>query len=371
MEIKSVPFFNYPWVYEQHEEEIKSVMQDVLKRGAFILQKELDEFEKSISKFIDIKHVFGVADGTNALNLALIATGIGRGSEVILPSHTYVASAAAIHYVGATPVPVECGVDHMLDANLIKKAITKRTRAIMPVQLNGRTCNMQEIQMIADEANLLIIEDAAQALGSKFKGRFAGTFGAAGTFSFFPAKVLGCFGDGGAVVTNDDAIGEKLGLLRDHGRNEKGNVVAWGTNSRLDNLQAAVLSVKLKYYVNDINRRRELANLYDSNLKDIEQLNLPPPPSNDGDYFDVYQNYELEADNRDELKSYLAEYGIGTLIQFGGKAIHQHKELGFEGISLPVTEQMYDRFLMLPMNTSLTDYDVEYVCERLHNFYKQ
>jgi len=370
MKIRSVPFFNYPWVYEQHEEEIKSVMQDVLKRGAFILQKDLEEFENSISKFIDAKYVLGVADGTNALNLGLISAGIGRGDEVILPSHTYIASAASIHYVGATPVPVECGEDHMLDVDSIKKAITKHTKAIMPVQLNGRTCNMHKIQAIADEADLLIIEDAAQALGSKFKGKSAGTFGVVGTFSFYPAKVLGCFGDGGAVVTNDNTIGDKLALLRDHGRNAKGDVVAWGTNSRLDNLQAAVLSVKLKYYIHDINRRRELAALYDSYLKEIRQLRLPPPPSNDCEHFDVYQNYELVADQRDELKSYLAEHGVGTLIQFGGKAIHQHTELGFRDIRLPVTERMYERFLMLPMNTSLTNSDVEYVCEKLCNFYK-
>lgn len=369
MSAMKVPFFNYPWVYKQYEDEILAKMKDVMERGAFILQSELQEFEKNLKKFLNVKYAYGVADGTNALIIALQAAGIGAGDEVIVPSHTYIASAASIHLVGAKAVPVECGVDHMLDVASAAKAVTKKTSAIMPVQLNGRTCNMDQVKELADNHMLKIIEDAAQALGSKYKGQCAGTFGKAGTYSFYPAKVMGCFGDGGGVVTNDDEMGEKLAFLRDHGRNAEGEVVDWGTNSRLDNLQAAVLDVKLKYYMQDIERRREVAGLYDTELKDVSELELPPAPDEDSSHFDIYQNYEIIAEKRDELKAFLAENDVGTLIQFGGKAIHQHKELGFEGINLPYTEELYTKFIMLPMNTSLSDDDVFYICSKVKEFY--
>ncbi len=369
MSSKSVPFFNYPWVYKQHENEILKKMQDVMEKGAFILQSELEQFEENLRNFLNVKYAYGVADGTNALIIALITSGIKPGDEVIIPSHTYIASAASIHYSGATPVPVECGKDHMLDVESAAKAISNNTKAIMPVQLNGRTCNMDEIQNLANDNGLVIVEDAAQALGSRYKGRCAGTFGVAGTFSFYPAKVLGCFGDGGGVVTNDDKIGENLAFLRDHGRNAKGEVVAWGTNSRLDNLQAAVLDVKLRYYTHDIKRRREIAAIYQYELNGIQEIELPPAPVEDENHFDIYQNYEIVAENREELKISLSDNGIGTLVQFGGKAIHQHKELGFDGISLPFTEELYTKFLMLPMNTSLSDDNVSYVCQKVKEFY--
>jgi len=238
---KNIPFFNYPVLFKAKEKEIMAVLHDVMSKGAYILQKELEQFETNLKKFLDVKHVLGVADGTNALNLGLRAAGIGPGDEVIICSHTYIATAAAVHFAGANPVLVECGADHMIDPKQVKKAVTDKTRVIMPTQLNGRTCDMDSLQEIADHHNLIIIEDAAQALGSRFKEKCAGTFGLAGTFSFYPAKLLGCFGDGGAIVTNNDEMAHKLFLLRDHGRNKDGDVITWGTNCRLDNIQAAIL----------------------------------------------------------------------------------------------------------------------------------
>ena len=178
-------------------------------------------------------------------------------------------------------------------------------------------------------------------------------------------------GDGGAVVTNDDNMALKISLLRDHGRDQAGEVVGWGTNSRLDNIQAAILNLKLKTFNKDIARRREIAAMYHISLKDIEELILPPAPSEDNKHFDVYQNYEIEADRRDELKGYLENNGVGTLIQWGGKAVHQFHGLGFDDIILPITEKMTSRFLMLPMNTSLTDEDIGYICNRIIKFYDQ
>lgn len=366
---KNIPFFNYPALFKKQEKAIMDTFHDVLSRGAYILQKDLEDFENNLAKFLNVKYAFGVADGTNALILSLMACDIGKGDEVILSSHTYVATAASVHFVGATPVLVECKEDHMIDPKDIQKKITSKTRAIMPTQLNGRTCNMNIIQSIADKNGLLIIEDAAQALGSKFKNRFAGTFGKAGTFSFYPAKLLGCFGDGGAIVTNDDEMAEKIYLLRDHGRNRDGEVVCWGTNSRLDNIQAAILNLKFEAYEKDIERRREIASIYNDRLKDIYELTLPPAPNSSENHFDVYQNYELQAERRDELMLYLKENGVGTIIQWGGKAVHQLSGLGFENTSLPIVEQMTSRFLMLPMHTALENVEIDYICKTIEEFY--
>ena len=215
---------------------------------------------------------------------------------------------------------------------------------------------MDALQAIADKHGLLIIEDAAQALGSRFKGRCAGTFGIAGAISFYPAKVLGCLGDGGAVITNDDAIYERIYQMRDHGRNTKGEIVSRGLNSRLDNLQAALLDFQLKKYESVMCRRRKLAIVYTERLKDVAEIALPPAPDSDPDHFDIYQNYEIEAEKRDDLKQYLKEHGIGTLIQWGGQAVHQLTALGFTQ-HLPYTDRLFARLLMLPMNMSLSDDD--------------
>lgn len=363
-----VPFFNYSALFKEKETELMALIHDVLSRGAYILQQDLVDFEANLSKFLDVKHAIGVADGTNALKLSLWAAGINPGDHVIVPGHTYVASAASIHYVGAHPIFVECGADHMIDESVIEAAITPKTSAIMPVQLNGRTSNMEAICQIAEKHGLKIIEDSAQALGSKFKGQSAGSFGSAGTFSFYPAKLLGCFGDGGAVITNDDEVAKKVRLLRDHGRNEEGDVVDWGTNCRLDNLQAAVLDFKLKEFPQDIERRRQIAQMYQDGLSAIDQLVLPPAPDQ-GDHFDVYQNYEIEAGRRDELQQKLRDKGIGTIVQFGGKPVHKYP-LGFENTILTKTEELYTRMLLLPMHTALSDQDVNYVIEQIEGFYK-
>ena len=300
--------------------------------------------------------------------MGLMSAGIESGNEVILPSHTFVASAAAIHHAGATPVLADCGPDHLISADSVEAHVTSRTRAIMPVQLNGRTADMDAILSIAERYDLVIVEDSCQALGSKFKRRFAGTFGTSGAFSFFPSKTLGCFGDGGALVTNDDDVAERVRLLRDHGRGPDGKVVCYGFNARLDNLHAAILKFKLKTYDRDIARRRELADRYHSQLKDVPEIILPPPPDIDLNHYDIFQNYEIEAERRDDLRDYLKEHGIGTILQWGGYTIHQFEKLGFD-VMPPHTERMTRRFMLLPMNTTLTDNDVDYVCEKVIKFY--
>jgi dTDP-4-amino-4,6-dideoxygalactose transaminase len=286
-----------------------------------------------------------------------------------VPSHTYVASAASIHFAGATPVLVECGADHLIDPASVEAAVTPRTRGIMPVQLNGRTCDMDALQRIADRHELVIVEDAAQGLGSRFKGKPAGTFGAAAEFSFYPAKVLGCFGDGGAVTTNDPEVARRMMLLRDHGRDETGLVVTWGLNSRLDNLHAAILNVKLRHFEGEITRRRQLARLYREGLEDLEDMTLPPGPDGDPDHFDVYQNYEVESGRRDALREHLERDGVRTIIQWAGTPVHQFGGLGLGGAHLPRTERLFTRCFLLPMNTSLTDDEVHYICGSIRRFY--
>jgi dTDP-4-amino-4,6-dideoxygalactose transaminase len=365
---RSIPFFNYPALFAREESELMPLIHDVLRRGAYVMQRDLLQFESNLARYLGVRHVVGVADGTVALMMGLRAGGIGPQDEVILPSHTFVASAAAIHHVGAIPVLADCGADHLLDTAAVARKLTAKTRAIMPVQLNGRTANMDGIVQLAREHGLIIVEDSAQALGSKFRGKFAGTFGVAGTCSFYPSKTLGCFGDGGAVFTDSDAVAERLRLMRDHGRSASGEVVMWGYNSRLDNLQAAILDFKLVRYDLAVARRRQLASIYTDRLSALAELLLPPGPDADPDHFDIYQNYEVEAERREELRAFLDSRGIKTIIQWGGKTIHQYAALGLTA-DLPRTEAMTRRFFLLPLNTSLTDDDVHYVCDQIIAFY--
>jgi hypothetical protein len=365
----SVPFFNYPALYKQHLDDFQYLIHDVLSRGAYIMQSDLHEFEAELAVYVGAKHAIGTADGTMALLLSCMAAGIGKGDEVIVPSHTFVASASAIHHAGAVPVLCDCGPDHLIDAESVRRLITSRTKAIMPVQLNGRTANMDPIIGLSTEHNLKIIEDSCQALGSRFKGRFAGTFGSAGAFSFFPAKTLGAFGDGGAVVTSDSEIAETITVLRDHGRDARKNTVTcFGFNARLDNLQAAILHFRLKRYDEYVSQRRAIARIYHSSLGEIEDLALPPGPDDDDEHFDVFQNYELESSRRDELREYLNQHGVGTLLQWNGKCIHQFTDLGLRS-DCPNTERMTQRFLMIPINSVMTVRDAEYVVSVVRNFY--
>ncbi len=367
---KSVPFFDYSFLFESQKEDLQRIFLDVGSRGAFITQNDLFYFEQNLASFCGAQYAIGVANATDALELLISAAGIGPDDEVIFCSHTMVATASAIHVNGAIPIPVEAGADHLIDPISLERAVSPKTKAIMPTQLNGRTCDMDAVKKIADKYNLLIIEDSAQALGSRFKGRHAGTFGVGGCISFYPAKLLGCLGDGGAVLCNDQEVYEKIMLLRDHGRNpETGDVDLWGRNSRLDNLQAAFLDMQFKEYTKVISRRRDIASIYQERLEALEQLMLPQAPDSHPNHFDVFQNYEIEAEQRDGLKEHLAENGVGTLVQWGGKAVHQFKKLGFTQ-SLPYTEMLFERILMIPLNLSLSDDDVHYVSDCIIDFYK-
>jgi UDP-2-acetamido-2-deoxy-ribo-hexuluronate aminotransferase len=365
-----VPFFEYPRLWSDDREEFLSIIDNVSSSGGFILQKAASDFESELANYAGSNYAVGVGNATDGMEIFLEAIGINPGDEIIISSHTMLATASAVKVVGGTPVPVDIGTDNLISIQAIEDAITSNTVGIMPTQLNGRVCNMDAILAIAKKHGLFVVEDAAQALGAKYKGQYAGTFGLASDISFFPAKVLGCLGDAGGVLVNDKDLYHKIYQIHDHGRDVDGEVVRWGRNSRLDNIQAAILSYKLKTYDDVIARRREVAQMYQERLGLLEELQLPAAPSVDSDNFDVYQNYELQADSRDDLKTYLSEKNIGTLIQWGGTAVHQFTQLGFNQI-LPDTERFFKRCIMLPMNLFISDSDVDYICESVTKFYRK
>jgi dTDP-4-amino-4,6-dideoxygalactose transaminase len=366
---RKVPFFNYPALFAEHEQEYMDTFRDVLKRGAYIMQNDLAEFEAELASYLGCKHAIGVADGTAALVFALRATGIKAGDEVIVSSHTFIATAAAVHHVNATPVVADCQADSMIDPDSVRRLVGPKTRAVMPTQLNGRTSDMDALRAIADEHDLAIVEDSCQAMGARYKGTPAGLFGVVGSYSFFPAKTLGCFGDGGAVVTNSDEAAAAIRTMRDHGRSADGKVRMFGHNGRLDNIQAAILRVKLARYDESIARRRAIAARYQERLGTCAQILLPPPPEDDGDRFDIFQNYEIQADQRDALREHLGANGVGTIIQWGGWMVHQFDDLGLRA-DAPYAEAMSKRYMMLPMHHMLSDDDVDHVCDQVMAFYR-
>ena len=365
-----VPFFEYPRLWSDDREEFLSILDNVSSSGGFILQKAVSDFESELANYAGSNYAVGVGNATDGMEIFLEAIGINPGDEIIISSHTMLATASAIKVAGGVPIPVDIGEDNLISIQAIEDAITSNTVGIMPTQLNGRVCDMDSILAIAKKHGLFVVEDAAQALGAKYKGRHAGTFGLASDISFFPAKVLGCLGDAGGVLVNDENLYHQIFQLHDHGRDVDGEVRRWGRNSRLDNIQAAILIYKLKTYDKVIARRREVAQMYQERLGALNELQLPVAPSETSDNFDVYQNYELTADNRDELKAYLSKKNIGTLIQWGGTAVHQFTQLGFNQV-LPDTEKFFERCIMLPMNVFINDTDVDYICESVTEFYRK
>jgi len=366
-----VPYINYPQQYEKTRTELLELIDSTLSAGDVMLRHQLHDFEANLAAFVGTQHAVGMGNCTDALHLSLLAAGVGPGDEVITVSHTMVATASAIHHSGADLSLVDIGDDHNMDMDALEKAITPRTKAVMPVHLNGRVCDMGRLMALADKHGFAVIEDAAQALGGSFNGINAGSFGLAGCFSFYPAKLLGTYGDGGAVTTNDSDMLYRLELLRNHGRTEDNDVAFWSFNSRLDNLHAAILDFKLKLLPEWIDRRRAVAQQYHSILSGLSQLLLPPPPVKEGPYYDVFQNYEIEAESRDELAKHLNEQGIETMLPWGGKAVHQFKGLGLGRFTdtLPRTELAFSRMLMIPMHCELSDDQVEYVGHTIRNFY--
>lgn len=373
-EVVKVPFFDWAGLYNERGDQFARIMNDTLSRGGFILQKDVEEFEANLAAYVGVKYAVGLSDGTNAILLGLRASGIGPSDEVIIAGHSFIAAAQSIHFSGATPVPVELDEDDwLISPEAIELAITPRTRAIMAVHVNGRVCKMDRILDIAARHGLEVFEDSAQAMGARFDGKGAGAIGRWGTYSFYPSKTLGCFGDAGGFVTNDAEIYERVRAMRNHGANAAKtipiDVDVWGTNCRLDNVHAAILNYKLGYYDEVIARRREIAQRYHDALKGIDGVRLPPSPDADPRYFDIYQNFEFCCSERDALRAFLAERDVGTIIQWGGFGIHQLKNLGMER-NLPKTDRFFRESVLLPLHHILTDEQVEHVVTTLAAYFR-
>ena len=363
-----VPFVNYPLQYKNLKEEIDSAMERCLQKGDLILRSDVEEFENAVANFLGVKYAIGVSSGADALIFSLKAAGIKPGDEVVTVSHTFVASIASIVHCQAIPILVDVKEDFTMDMDKVEEAITSKTKAIIPVHLNGRSCNMEKLLQIAKRHDLVVIEDSAQALGARYKDSMVGSFGLASCFSFYPAKILGSYGDGGLVTTNDKRIFESVRLLRSHGQKTKTDIVCYGFTGRLDNLQAAILNVKFKYLPGWIERRREIAKAYHKGLRDISQIKLPPSPDSDKNYFDVYQNYVLRVPERDKLAEYLRNNGIEVIIS-NPTPLHHQKALGLSHFHLPNTEHFAREVISIPNIPELSDDQVKYVIETIHNFY--
>lgn len=361
-----VPFVDYRKQYRGLKDQLDAAIARTLGEGQLILREDVSTFERDLAALVGTREAVGLNSGTDALIFALRAAGIGPGDEVITVAHTFLASIAAVVHVGATPVLVDVRDDYLMDMDAAARAVTPRTRALMPVHLNGRVCEMDRCLELARTHGMVVIEDAAQALGATFDGRGAGTFGSVSCFSFYPAKLLGAAGDAGAACTDDEGIAHTLRLLRDHGRETKESHVLFGFTSRLDNLQAAVLNAKLPCVPAWIGRRRALAAIYDRALADVSGVRIPPRP--DARHGDTYQNYVIRAQRRDDLAAYLRSSGVEVLIS-NPVPVHHHAALGLSRFSLPLTERLAAEVISLPLVPELEEEQVEYAAAQVRAFY--
>lgn len=364
-----VPFVDFPAHYRAMEKEYHETIHGVLSKGNLLLREELEEFERTFASFIGVEYGVGVNSGFDSLHLSLRALELKPEDEVITVSHTCIATVSAVVNAGATPLLIDIREDFNMDPDKLEEAITLRTKAIIPVHLNGRSCDMERIMSIAKEHNLFVVEDAAQAIGAKFNGKMAGSFGLIGCFSFYPFKMLGALGDGGMVVTNDEEIARKISALRDYGWERRGkarDVRYFGFNARLDNLQAAILSMKFAYLPQWIERRREIAKRYTEGLSDLSDLKLPN--FSDGRHFDVYMNYVIRSARRDDLVSHLEKNSIEVLISLS-RSVHHYEALGFGDLHLPETDKASKELICLPIYPGLSNQQVDYVIKYIKDFY--
>lgn len=361
--------------YLHIQSEINEAMQEVLASAAFINGSQVKEFSRNLALYNGIKHVVTCGNGTDALQIAFMALGLKPGDEVIVPVHTYVATAEVIALLRLVPVFVDCDEDHFtIDVNQIEDKITPRTRAIAPVHLYGQCADMEPLLEIARRNHLFVVEDAAQAIGATYAfsdgtRRRAGCMGTIGATSFFPSKNLGCYGDGGALFVDDDALAERVRMIANHGQRVKYHHDIIGCNSRLDTLQAAILNVKLKYLDRYTEARQQAAARYDELLKDVAGIILPKRTENSTHVFHQYTIRVLNH-RRDALKAYLAEQGIPSMIYYP-VPLHLQKAYIQEGKGIgtfPVAERLSEEVLSLPMHTELTLEMQEFIAERIRCF---
>jgi dTDP-4-amino-4,6-dideoxygalactose transaminase len=361
--------------YMKIKPQVDQAINDVLSSTQFINGEHVKSFQNELAAYLDVKHVITCANGTDALQISMMALGLKPGDEIITPSFTYIATTEVIGLLGLKPVFVDCDPKNFnISVDEVEKAITKKTKAIVPVHLFGQSSDMKSIMSLAKKYNLFVIEDNAQAIGSDYLGfnqpQKTGTIGNIGCTSFFPSKNLGCFGDGGAMMTNDDELAKKLRMIANHGQSKRYYHDIVGCNSRLDNIQAAVLRIKLKELDQYILNRQKAANYYDQNLKDLDQLTLP---FRNLDSNHVFHQYTLKLDDsivRDELIQYLADKKIPAMVYY---PVPAHRQKMFSKIpnsygNMKVTNWLSSRVFSLPMHTELSTLQQDYIIENISNF---
>lgn len=365
-----VPIFTPVRQYLNLKEEIDKAIQKVLNAGNFILGEEVREFESKVAEYLGVKHAIGVASGTDALQIALMAIDLKPGDEVITTPFTFVATAETIALLGGKPIYVDIDEKtYNINPDLIEEKITEKTKAIIPVHLYGQPAEMDKIMDIARRYNLYVIEDSAQALGAEYKNRKVCTFGDIACISFFPTKNLGAFGDAGMIVTNNDELAEKIKMIRVHGSKIRYKHEILGVNSRLDTLQASILLVKLKYLDRWNERRAEIAKKYNDAFQNLDGVITPyREPYNKH----IYHQYTIRTEQRDALAQFLKERGIQTAVHYP-IPLHLQKAFSYFGYKpgdFPVAEQCSKEVLSLPMFPELTDEEVDYVVKSVNEFFK-
>ncbi len=364
-----IPFLNFAPMHSAIREEMSTGFNRVYDSYWYVLGKEVEQFELSYAEFNQVKHCIGLSNGLDALHLALKACGIKEGDEVIIPSNTYIATALAVSYVGAKPVFCEPRLDtYNLNPELIEELITDKTKAIMPVHLYGQACEMEEILRISKKYNLIIIEDNAQSQGASYNGILTGTWGDVNGTSFYPGKNLGALGDAGAVTTNNDGIAQTIRVLRNYGSQKKYYNEVVGHNMRMDELQAALLSIKLSKLNEWTDQRRWIAEKYVEYLGNVSEIILPKVALK---ATHVYHLFVIRTIKRDELQNYLNENGIGTLVHYPIPPHLQeaYKDLNHQVGDFPIAEEIANTALSLPMWPGMTEDEIRYISSHIVNFF--
>lgn len=360
-----IKFLDLKKINNRYREEIASRIKDILDKGWYLQGEENENFTKNFANFCGTKFALGVANGLDALNLIIKAYGFGNGDEIIVPANTYIATILAISENGCIPILVEPDIKtYNINPDSIEEKITSKTKAIMVVHLYGQAVQMEKIWKIAKKYNLKIIEDSAQAHGAIYQENRTGNLGDASGFSFYPGKNLGCMGDGGAVTTNDEELFNKIKTIANYGSDRKYHHIYKGVNSRLDEIQAAVLDIKLKHLDSDNNKRREISKYYRENIKNSKII----LPETYDEKSHVWHIFAVRTQNRDEFQKYLTEKGIQTIIHYPTPPHKQGAYKEWNKLSFPITEEIHNTILSLPISPVMTDSEIEKVVEVVNEF---
>ena len=360
-----IKFLDLKKINNRYREEIDSRIKNILDKGWYLQGEENENFTKNFANFCGTKFALGVANGLDALNLIIKAYGFGNGDEIIVPANTYIATILAISENGCIPILVEPDIKtYNINPDSIEEKITSKTKAIMVVHLYGQAVQMEKIWKIAKKYNLKIIEDSAQAHGAIYQENRTGNLGDASGFSFYPGKNLGCMGDGGAVTTNDEELFNKIKAIANYGSDRKYHHIYKGLNSRLDEIQAAVLDIKLKHLDSDNNKRREISKYYRENIKNSKII----LPETYDEKSHVWHIFAVRTQNRDEFQKYLTEKGIQTIIHYPTPPHKQGAYKEWNNLSFPITEEIHNTILSLPISPVMTDSEIEKVVEVVNEY---